>query len=128
MKSLGSEGLILIDGPGDNIVTSPYVIVSVGRGAPEKPDDRAQFARSMMQAAPLHDIAVTFTDSMRIGGWPGFEVRANAMGYDGKPLALVQWLRFRGGNYLRIIGAVHKENWDQFYSRFREVRDGVEFK
>ncbi len=51
------------------------------------------------------------------------------MGYDGKPLALVQWLRFgTGDSFLRIVGAVHKEQWDQFFPRFREVRDGVETK
>jgi len=129
LKALGTAGLILIDGPGEDIVINPYVVITVGRGAPEKPEDRAEFARNLLQSAPLRDIRVTFVDSIRIAGWPGIEVRANAMGYDGKPLALVQWLRFGGGDgFLRIVGAVHQQNWDQFFPRFREVRDGVEVK
>jgi len=65
---------------------------------------------------------------MRIDGRPGYEVRATATGYDGKKLSLVQWLRFGGGGFVRVIGAVHQENWDQFFPRFRAVRDGIESK
>ena len=79
-----------------------------------------------MSSAPLRDIVVTFAEAMRIDGRPGYEVRATAMGFDGKPLALVQWLRFGGGGYLRVIGAVHQENWDQLFPRFRAVRDGID--
>jgi hypothetical protein len=39
---------------------------------------------------------------------------------------LVQWLRFGGGAFLRVIGVVHKEDWDQWFPRFREVRDSVD--
>jgi hypothetical protein len=63
---------------------------------------------------------------MRIEGQPGYEVRATAKGYDGKPLALVQWLRFGRGGFVRVIGAVHQENWDQLFPRFRAVRDGID--
>ena len=129
LKTLGAGGLILIDGAGDNIIANPYVIVTFGRGAPEKPDDRAQFARNLLQSAPLRDVTVTFADALRIDSWPAFEVRANAVGYDGKPLSLVQWLRFGSGDgFLRIVGAVRSDNWDKFFPRFRAVRDGVETK
>jgi hypothetical protein len=119
------SGAILIDGPGQDMVKSPYVIISIGRGAPENPDDRARFARELLAAAPLRDITLTMAEAIRIDGRPGFEARATATGYDGKKLALVQWLRFGGGGFLRVIGAVHQENWDQLFPRFREVRDGI---
>ena len=119
------NGAILIDGPGQDMVKSPYVIISIGRGAPENPDDRARFARELLAAAPLRDITLTMAEAIRIDGRPGFEARATATGYDGKKLALVQWLRFGGGGFLRVIGAVHQENWDQLFPRFREVRDGI---
>ena len=119
------NGAILIDGPGQDMVKSPYVIISVGRGAPENPDDRARFARELLAAAPLRDMTLTMAEAMRIDGRPGFEARATATGYDGKKLALVQWLRFEGGGFLRVIGAVHQDNWDQLFPRFREVRDGI---
>ena len=63
---------------------------------------------------------------MRIGGPPVFEIRANAKGPDGAPLALVQWLRFGGGGFLRIIGVVPKDDWDRLFPRFRAVRDGID--
>ncbi len=126
MRVVPNDGAILIDGPSQDMVTNPYMIISLARGGPENPDDRARFARELMTSAPLRDLAVTFAESMRIDGRPGYEVRATATGYDGKPLALVQWLRFNGGSFLRVIGAVHKENWDQFFPRFRAVRDGID--
>jgi hypothetical protein len=78
-----------------------------------------------LASAPLRDITVTLANQICIGGRPGFEIRANAIGLDGKPLALVQWLRFGGGGFLRVVGVVSKEKWDQWFPRFRQVRDGV---
>jgi hypothetical protein len=126
MRVVGNDGAILIEGPSQDMIKNPYMIVSLGHGGPENPDDRARFARELLSSAPLRDIVVTFAEAMRIDGRPGYEVRAKATGYDGKPLALVQWLRFGGGGYLRIIGAVHQENWDQLFPRFRAVRDGID--
>jgi hypothetical protein len=125
MKVVLNDGAILIDGAGDDLIKNPYAIISAGRGGPQNPDDRARFARELLTSAPLRDLVVTLAEPMRIDGRPGYEVRATATGFDGKPLALVQWLRFSGGGFLRIIGAVHKENWDQFFPRFRAVRDGI---
>jgi hypothetical protein len=125
VKVVPNEGAILIEGPDDDLAKHPYVIITLGRGAPQTPDDRARFARELMATAPLRDLVVTLAEPMRIDGRPGYEVRATATGFDGKQLALVQWLRFGGGGFLRIIGAVHKENWDQFFPRFRAVRDGI---
>lgn len=126
MRVVANDGAILIEGPSQDMIKNPYMIVSLGRGGPENPDDRARFARELLSSAPLRDIVVTFAEAMRIDGRPGYEVRAKATGYDGKPLALVQWLRFGGGGYLRIIGAVHQESWDQLFPRFRAVRDGID--
>ena len=68
MKVLPAGGVILTEGPTDDISKQPYVIVSIGRGAPEQPDDRARFARDMLSSAPLRDIRVQSADAMRIGG------------------------------------------------------------
>lgn len=125
MRVVPGNGAILIEGPSQDMIKNPYMIVSLGRGEPDNPDDRARFARELLTSAPLYNITVTLTEPIRIDGRPGYEVRATATGHDGKQLALVQWLRFRGGGFLRIVGVVHKENWDQFFPRFREVRDGI---
>jgi hypothetical protein len=128
MKVLGHDGVILIEGPTSDIIGHPYMIISLGRGVPDDADARARFARELLGSAPLRDITVTLAEPIRIGGRPGYEVRANAVGPDRKPLALVQWLRFGGGAFLRVIGVVHKENWDQWFPRFRQVRDGVDWR
>jgi hypothetical protein len=126
MRVVANDGAILIDGPSPDMIKNPYMIISLGRGGPDNADDRARFARELLSSAPLRDVVVTFAEPIRIDGRPGYEVRATATGFDGKPLALVQWLRFGGGGFIRIIGAVHKENWDQLFPRFRAVRDGID--
>ncbi|MGH6990778.1 MAG: hypothetical protein ACREE3_12855 [Stellaceae bacterium] len=121
--------LILIDGPSDDLSKHPYMIVSLGRGAPQSPDARPRFARDLLMSAPLADLAITSMESMRIEGGPGYEARASATGPDGKPLALVQWMRFGSGNvFLRVIGIVAKDHWDALFPRFRAVRDGIEVR
>lgn len=118
---------VLIDGPVNDPTKHPYMVISIGRGAPREPTAQARFARDMVISAPLKDVAVTSMESMRIGGWPGIEVRADAKGLDSKPLALVQWLRFGGGDaFLRVIGVGPKDDWDRLFPRFRAVRDGID--
>jgi hypothetical protein len=128
MQVLSSDGVILTDGPTDNISKQPYVIVAVGRGAPEQPDDRARFARELLSTAPLRDLTVTLGDPMRIGGLPGYEFRAQAKGLNGEPVTLVQWVRFGSGGFLRVVGVGPKEGWDALFTRFRAIRDGIELK
>ena len=126
MQAMASGGVILTDGPTDDINKQPYIIVSVGRGAPGNADDRAKFARELLSSAPLRDISVTLAEPMRIGGLPGYEIRAQAKGLDGAPVTLVQWVRFGSGGFLRIVGAGRPDDWDALFTRFRAVRDGIE--
>jgi hypothetical protein len=39
---------------------------------------------------------------------------------------VVQWLRFGGGAYLHLIGVSRTDAWTPAYTRFRQVRDGIE--
>jgi hypothetical protein len=119
---------ILIDGPGDDINRQPYMLVSVGRGGSSEPDDRARFARDLMQSAPVRDIALQSGEQMRIGGYPGYEIRATGKSLTGEAISLVQWLRFGSGGFVRIIGVARTDQWDSLFPRFRAVRDGVEPK
>jgi hypothetical protein len=125
VKAAPPATVIMTDGPSDEIVKQPFIIVSIGQGAPEQPDDRAKFARDMLSSAPLRELVPQSAEAMRIGGVPGFEIRANAKGPADDPLSLVQWLRFSGGSYLRIVGVGSKADWDALFPRFRAVRDGV---
>ena len=117
---------VLIDGPTNDPIHHPYMVVSVGRGGPREPAAQTRFARDLLATAPVHVGAITSAESIRIRGVPVYEIRANAKGPDGAPLALVQWVRFGGNGFLRIVGVVHKDNWDSLFTRFRAVRDGVD--
>jgi hypothetical protein len=125
MQALPAGGVIITDGPDNDIGRQPYMIVSVGTGAPVAPDDRARFARDMLSGAPLRELSVTSIEPMRLNGLSAIEVRATAKNLRGEPVKLVQWVRFGAGGYMRIIGVVTPDNWDQLFNRFRAVRDGI---
>ena len=119
-------GVILAGEPADNAGPQPFMIISVERGGPAAPADRARFARDLMTNAPVRDLALQSAEPMRIGGAPGHEIRAEGKGPAGDPVSMVQWLRFGAGGYLRIIGVSPADKWDQSFGRFRAVRDGIE--
>jgi hypothetical protein len=39
---------------------------------------------------------------------------------------MVQWVRFGSNGYLRMIAVSPTDKWDQSFTRFRAVRDGIE--
>ena len=126
MQVLPAGGVILTEGPTDDITTQPYMVIAVGPGAPSDPGQRGQFANDMLANAPLANIKVKLSEPMRITGGQGYETRADAIGPRGNEVALVQWLRFGGSGFIRIIGVGAKDDWDALFARFRAVRDGVE--
>jgi hypothetical protein len=125
VKALAPGSVIMTEGPSDEITMQPFMFISIGQGAPEQPDDRAKFARDMLSSAPLRELIPQSADAMRIGGAPGFEIRADAIGPSDDKLSVVQWVRFGGGSFLRVIGVGRKADWDTLFPRFRAVRDGI---
>jgi hypothetical protein len=122
--------LQLTEGPKDELEASeqPHLVISVAPGGPQQPGDREKFARLALGGLPaFKELRLVSSDSMRIGGMPGHEVRAN--GKDpktGADIEIVQWLRFGSGAYMRIVAFAPKENWAAALARFRAVRDGLE--
>jgi hypothetical protein len=127
MQVLPTGGVILTDGPADDITRQPYMIVSIGPNAPTDSDGRARFANDLMTSAPLRKLKVQISEPMRITGAAGYEVRGQAEGPRAVPVSVVQWVRFSGTGYLRIIGVSKRDDWDALFTRFRAVRDGVTF-
>jgi len=126
MRVLREGAVILTEGPTDNLDTQPYVIVSVGRGGPAQPDDRGLFARDLLTTAPLRDLSIQLAEPMRIGGQPGYEIRAQASTLAGRPILLVQWVRFGSSGFLRVVAVAPKDDWDTLFTRFRALRDGID--
>jgi len=118
-------GVILADNQTDNNEHQPFMIVSIERGGPPEAADRALFARNLLATAPVRDLTMQSADSMRIGGAPGHEIRASGKSPAGDPVSVVQWLRFGGGAFLRVVGVSPSEKWNQSFGRFRAVRDGI---
>jgi hypothetical protein len=119
--------VVLIDGQSQDLANNPYMVISIGRGAPEATELRPKFAQDLLNGTPIPGLAITSGEPIRINSQQGFELRAKATGPNGKSIALVQWLRFGGNNaFLRVIGVVDSARWDEVFPRFREVRDGIE--
>lgn len=118
--------VVLAEEAADNAAPQAFMIVSVARGGPAEAADRARFARDLMSTAPVRDLALQSAEPMRIGGAAGHEIRAQGKGPAGEPVSMVQWLRFGSSGYLRMVGVSPADKWDQSFSRFRAVRDGIE--
>lgn len=129
IRQVAPSGSVVLTEKEDGAVFSQaYVIVSVASGGPTSPADRARFAQDLMNNAPVRDLTVTSGEAMRIKSMPGNEIRANATNADGKPITLVQWLRFGSGGFMRIVAVAPKEEWDTLFPRFRALRDGIDTK
>jgi hypothetical protein len=121
-------GMILVDGPDNDLEKRPYLIVMIGRGGPDNNADRGRFAADMMRSTPLRDLQLTLSEPMRISGSAGYETRARATNPAGNPVTVVQWIRFGGSGFLRVVGVAPTDQWDAMFPRFRAVRDSVEPK
>ena len=120
--------VILADKADEKSLSRPIMIVSIGRGGPAEASDRGRFARDLVATAPVRELSIKSAEPMRINNAPGHEIRAEGKDPTGKPLSMVQWLRFGAGGYLRIVGAGPSAEWDQMFGRFRTVRDGIDMR
>jgi len=128
MQVLATGSVILGDDTSDSNEPQPLMIVSVERNGPAEAADRALFARDLLANAPVRELTLQSAEPMRINGAPGHEIRAQGKGPRGDSVSLVQWLRFGGGGFLRIVGVSPADKWDQSFGRFRTVRDGIDMR
>ena len=119
------DSVFALDGPSDDPNGRPYVFVAVGRAPADQMDDRARFSRDLLSRSPVRNMTLESAESMRIGGSPGFEIRAQAEDERNHKILVVQWIRFLGNGFIRVVGVAPSEKWDEMFGRFRAVRDGV---
>ena len=63
---------------------------------------------------------------MRIGQQPGHEIRLEGQSAaDNSDVVIVQWMRFGGSGFVRMVGISPKATWLDNFSRFRQIRDGI---
>ena len=125
MQVLPTGSVILAEDTTDGGGAQPFMIVSLERGGPAEAGDRATFARDLLSTAPVRDLTLQSAEAMRINGMPGYEIRAQGKDPAGASVSVVQWLRFGSGGFLRVIGVSPTEKWNEAFSRFRALRDGI---
>ena len=121
--------VVLSDGEDNTPVEeTTYMVISVAAGNAPPPEGRARFAEHLLTTIPgLRNTQITTSEPIRIGGAPGIETRIEAVsGKADKEVALIQWVRFGSGAYLRIVAGAAKEHWAEAFPRFRAVRDRIE--
>jgi hypothetical protein len=128
VRRVTPDSVVIVDGSGDDLSQAAYMVVSIGRATPAQMDDRARFSRDLLANAPMRDMTLQSADNMRISGTPGFEIRARGKGPRNNSLSMVQWVRFTGGGFIRMVAVAPTEQWDSAFTRFRAVRDGVTFR
>ncbi len=109
---------------------SAILMISVGSGAPPHADDRAQFAQNLLRNIQGYsNLRMVSAEAMRVRGQPGYEIRleGNSMP-DNTEVSIVQWMRFQGSGFIRIIGVAPRTKWAGSFTRFRAVRDGVDLR
>jgi hypothetical protein len=119
------DSVLVTEGSGEDASQHPYMVVSIGRAQSSQMDDRGLFSRDLLTHAPLRELTLQSGEEMRINGTPGFEIRGRAQDIHNNNVSVVQWVRFLGGGFIRIIGVAPSEQWDAMFNRFRAVRDGV---
>jgi hypothetical protein len=105
----------------------PVVMISAGTGAPSRPDERATFSQNVLRSIQgFNNLRLTSQEPMRIGGQPGYEIRLEGQAAgDNTDVVVVQWMRFGVGGFIRLIGISPKTSWLDNFTRFRQVRDGI---
>ncbi|MFZ5691110.1 MAG: hypothetical protein ACOY5F_07615 [Pseudomonadota bacterium] len=103
------------------------VMVSAGAGAPSRPDERATFAQNVLRTIQgFENLRVLSQEPMRIGGLPGYEIRLEGQSaLDNTDVVIVQWMRFGVAGFIRVVGISPKTSWPENFTRFRQVRDGI---
>ncbi|WP_325699447.1 hypothetical protein [Pseudorhodoplanes sp.] len=114
-------------GTGDLPSTDAVAMISVGAGAPSQADERANFAQNVLRSIQgFNNLRILSQEPMRIGGQPGYEIRLEGQSAgDNTDVVIVQWMRFGVGGFIRMVGISPKTSWPENFTRFRQVRDGI---
>jgi hypothetical protein len=123
------RAIMLTEKPGVRDIPSnePVLMVSAGAGAPSQADERGNFAQNVLRSIQgFNNLRVVSQEPMRIGGQPGHEIRLEGQSAgDNTDVVIVQWMRFGPGGFVRLVGISPKVSWLDNFTRFRQVRDGI---
>jgi hypothetical protein len=129
---LNRSTVILTDGPKDDLhaVEQPHIVIGIAPSLTTQAEDRQRLAQIAFDSLPgFVDRRITVSEMLRVEGQPVHEIRANANDpVSGKPVSVVQWLRFGRTAYVQIVAVTMPENWSRDFPKFRAIRDGIQPK
>lgn len=130
VRVLAGNSLMMTDGPEDTVkeAAQPLVVIAQSTGPGPQAEQRDSFARTALLAnASITELVVERSESFRQAGSDWHELVARAKeATSGKPIVVMQTIRFAGGRYVRMIGVAKAEERDVMLPRFRRVFDSVE--
>ena len=131
VRVLNGSAVMLTDGPLDVVqkVEQPVVIIASSFAAPPvAPEAREQLARAALASAPsIKDWAIERSESFRQGGQDWHEIVARATDTaSGKPIVVIQTIRFAPTRYVRMVGITTADQRDANLPRFRKVIDSLQ--
>ena len=96
-------------------------------GAPPQANDRAAFAQNVLRNIQgFSNLKMLSQDNIRVGGQPTHEIRLEGQtAGDNTDVVIVQWMRFGVAGFIRVVGISPKASWPDNFTRFRQVRDGI---
>jgi hypothetical protein len=133
VRVLSGNSLLLTDGPQDVIreLEQPILVVASSLSpAPPSGEVREQFARAaLLSNQTLKNVAVERSQAFRLKGQEWHEIVARATdSASGRPIVVMQTIRFAPDKYVRMVGISRAEARDDTLPRFRAVIDNVEFE
>lgn len=128
---LAGRAVMLTDAPVEpptEARADPHMMVAIAPGGPAQAGDRAAFAREALGSVPnLKEVRIASSEPLRMGGQQGHQIMANGKdNATGVEVTIVQWLRFGAGGYMQMVAVAPTADWPPAYTRFRQVRDGVD--
>jgi hypothetical protein len=130
LRVLSGNALLLTDGPQDTVKEMEQPVVIIGTSASPVPppgEARERVARAALVAnQSLKEFEIERSQSFRQGGVDWHEIVARAKDApSGRPVVVMQTIRFATGGYVRMVGVTRAEQRDVYLPRFRQVIDNL---
>lgn len=132
VKVLSGSSVLFTDGPLDTFkaLEQPVAILAASLMPPPSGDRRDQFAQVALTSNQiLKDIVSERSESFRLKGQDWHEIVAKATdAASGRPVIVMQTIRFESDRYVRMVGIARIDQREQLLPRFRNLIDNLDMK
>lgn len=129
VRVLAGNTVMLTRGPKNTFISSKQPLLLVSRSRRPAPQGTSLEMTARQALAGLKMISnakIETVDQVTFAGGESVEIIASAlMPKTGKPVRVVQWLRYVGDGYLMVLGIANTETGAADMKMFRNVRDGI---